>query len=202
MRIRSRCTASKRIRVIHVNQTFKPLKNEWRKAVSEWRVGHPFSMLNQLNFSDVLSTVIKNLNPETVKDGYRNTGLFLFDENAVHYERLTATNQRNFDSRAFSLSSENSTISENEASLKVIEAVLGETIAARYRDVENLTFVDLNLLPNVISYLIWKHLVGLTREVEHKELQVTMLEDVGLNPVQFAEGSSLIQLKQLTGVSV
>ena len=69
---------------------FKPLKAEWRNAVAEWRLGHPYEVLSRANFAPILAKAITKLSPQAIVAGYKATGLYPFDENAVHYERLTA----------------------------------------------------------------------------------------------------------------
>jgi DDE superfamily endonuclease/Tc5 transposase DNA-binding domain len=155
---------------------FKPLKNEWRKAVSDWRLSHPYTTLNKISFAEVLAITIQKLDCESVKSGYRSTGLYPFDENAVHYERLTASNQRRYDDRAFGQSS-NELASNNEVALGVIESILGDSVIAQYREVQNLCLVDLSLLPNVNSYIICRHLNNLIGgETTQQQLQLTSLE--------------------------
>ena len=110
---------------------FKPLKNEWRKAVSEWRLSHPYTSLTKSNFAAVLKEAMKKLDPNSIIAGYRTTGLFPFDEHAVHYKRLTATNQRKYDEAAFG--DMQSDVDVNAAALLALEHALGEETVAQYK---------------------------------------------------------------------
>ena len=140
---------------------FKPLKNEWRKAVTEWRVQNPYATLNKVNFAAVLSVAVQKLDSSSIIAGYRSTGLYPFDEDALHYERLTATNQHKHDSEAFS--SPQQELSANEIALNVIENILGSNIVSQFKQVQNSDVVDLSVIPSVHTYIIWKHLSELVQ---------------------------------------
>ena len=140
---------------------FKPLKNEWRKAVTEWRVQNPYATLNKVNFAAVLSVAVQKLDSCSVIAGYRSTGLYPFDEDALHYERLTATNQHKHDSEAFSTPQQE--LSANEIALNVIENILGSNIVSQFKQVQNSDVVDLSVIPSVHTYIIWKHLSELVQ---------------------------------------
>ena len=172
---------------------FKPLKNEWRKTVSAWRLTHPFSILNKINFAEVLSVAIRNLDVDSVKAGYESTGLYPFDENAVHYDSLTASNQRKYDDSAFIQSNDTINASHNEIALAVFESVLGNDTVAQYKQVRDLCLVDLSLLPTVHNYLVWRHLNSLVLgEVTQQQMHFMSLEgDVGLQLQQLADQQSL-----------
>jgi len=85
---------------------FKPLKAEWRTAVAEWSLQHPYEVLSRTNFASVLAKAVSKLNSDAVRAGYRAAGLYPFNPDAVHYEWLTATNQREFDKIAFLVATE------------------------------------------------------------------------------------------------
>jgi len=140
---------------------FKPLKNEWRKAVTEWRVQNPYATLNKVNFAAVLSVAVQKLDSCSIIAGYRSTGLYPFDEDALHYERLTATNQHKHDSEAFSTPQQE--LSANEIALNVIENILGSNIVSQFKQVQNSDVVDLSVIPSVHTYIIWKHLSELVQ---------------------------------------
>jgi len=80
---------------------FNPLKSEWKNVVANWRLDHLYEVLSRVNFADVLAKVVANLSPEAVVAGYRAAGLYPYNPDTVHYERLTVTNQRQYDHRAF-----------------------------------------------------------------------------------------------------
>ena len=167
---------------------FKPLKNEWRKAVSEWRLKNPYATLNKVNFAGVLSAAVRKLDQASIVSGYRSTGLYPFDENAVHYERLTATNQRKYDDRAFSASQPD--VSANETTLTVVESLLGDEVISMFRQVQNDAVVDLSLLPNIHVYVLWKHLhqlvLGDSVHLQQLDLQnvLTLVPEAAVAEIQ------------------
>jgi len=100
---------------------FKPLKSKWKYAVANWRLDHPFA--------GVLAKAVANLSPEAVVAVYRASRLYPYNPEAVHYERLTVTNQRQYDDRAFAVSEE----TEHQLTLWCIEAALGPELVSLYR---------------------------------------------------------------------
>ena len=76
---------------------FKPLKEEWRQSVSQWRMDHPYEVLTRVSYAAVLSGPLQQLNPDAAESGYRATGSCPFNSEAVHYEHLTSTNSQKFD---------------------------------------------------------------------------------------------------------
>lgn len=72
---------------------FKPLKEEWRNAVSEWRRTHPYRVLSRALFAPLLAKALEQLSKDAVVAGYRATGLCPWNVNSVHFERLTSQQQ-------------------------------------------------------------------------------------------------------------
>ena len=68
---------------------FKPLKQEWRLAVAEWRQSHPYQALTRQQFAPLLASTIEKLNSQAVVAGYKATGLYPWNADAVHYDNLT-----------------------------------------------------------------------------------------------------------------
>ena len=129
--------------------------------MTEWRVQNPYATLNKVNFAAVLSVAVQKLDSCSIIAGYRSTGLYPFDEDALHYERLTATNQHKHDSEAFSTPQQE--LSANEIALNVIENILGSNIVSQFKQVQNSDVVDLSVIPSVHTYIIWKHLSELVQ---------------------------------------
>ena len=138
---------------------FKPLKHEWRKAVMEWRTKNPFTVLNKIHFAETLAIAISKLDRDSIIAGYRSTGLCPFNEKAVHYERLTATNQRNYDDKAFETSQEE--LNHYELALNALSVFLGEEVISQYERAQQFSVVDLSSLPTVHSYLLWSQMKSL-----------------------------------------
>jgi len=132
---------------------FKPLKAEWRTAVTEWRLQHPYEVLSRINFAGMLAKAVRKLNPEAISAGYKAAGLYPFDPEAVHYERLTSMNQREFDQRAFSPNSVTET--ENQITLRCIENALGSQTVAAYKRVHSAQ--GSLSVPEITAYSLWKY---------------------------------------------
>ena len=67
---------------------FKPMKNGWRKAVSEWKRGHPLETLTKEHFASVLKFVVEKVSKsETIKNGFRATGLYPWNPDAIHFSK-------------------------------------------------------------------------------------------------------------------
>jgi len=66
---------------------FGPLKKEWAKEVHDWRMKSEDS-LTKYDFAPLLNQVINTrLTKETVKNGFRTTGLFPWDSSAIDYSK-------------------------------------------------------------------------------------------------------------------
>ena len=70
---------------------FKPLKNEWKRAVEAWRLKNQGCALNILHFGPVLCKAIeKGIQKPSIINGFRACGLHPFDANAVDYSKCIA----------------------------------------------------------------------------------------------------------------
>ena len=83
---------------------FKPLKAEWKSAAAAWHLLHPYEQLTQVSFAPLLAKATENFNPDSIISGSSATGLYPFDPDAIHYERLTSTNSAKFNESAFASS--------------------------------------------------------------------------------------------------
>ena len=109
---------------------FKPLKHEWKLAVTAWRMEHPYEQLTKVAFAPLLAKAIENLDKSSIIAGYKATGLFPFDAEAIHYERLTATNRTKYDEHAFG--SDKLMLSDYKTALRCMEEVIGKTELQKY----------------------------------------------------------------------
>ena len=107
---------------------FKPLKAEWKSAVAAWRLTHPYEQLTRVSFAPLLGKAVENLNPDSIISGYRATGLYPFDPNAIHYERLTSTNSAKFDESAFAPAE----ATDYKIAVQCIETILGKETVDKY----------------------------------------------------------------------
>ena len=81
--------------------SFKPLKTEWKNAVTRWRLDNSYESLTRAALANVLALAVDNLNPESIIAGYRATGLYPFNPDAVHYKRLTEISRRKYNTIKF-----------------------------------------------------------------------------------------------------
>jgi len=90
--------------------------------------------LTRISFAEVLAKAIAKLNPQAIISAYRATGLYPFDTNAVHYERLTATNCTKFYIRTCG-KEEGKEESAFTTALKVFELAVGSGIIRLYEEI-------------------------------------------------------------------
>jgi hypothetical protein len=137
---------------------FKPLKKEWRDAVQEWRKTNAFEILSRAEFAKILDKAIEKLNLAAVTAGYRAAGLFPFDANNVHYDRLTETRRRCY--RNVGHEEPEQTVlnkSEAEVVLQSIENFLGPQIVTTYNTLCDVPCISDDQLPPINAYLLWRH---------------------------------------------
>lgn len=66
---------------------FGPLKKEWVKVVHDWRMTSE-DPLTKYHFAPLLDKVITNrLTKQTIKNGFRTTGLYPWDSKAIDYSK-------------------------------------------------------------------------------------------------------------------
>jgi len=160
---------------------FKPLKAEWRMAVSDWRLEHPYDVLTRMQFAPLLSKALEKLDSQSVVSGYRATGLCPFNEDAVHYERLTATNRTKYDGRSFN-TNENATL-DFENAQRCIEYIIGETTIQSYREALNYPLIPDGYLPFIDTFSMWKQLqlCSLGQEVDREILSTPYSRQFNVN---------------------
>ena len=160
---------------------FKPLKQEWRLAVSKWRSDHPYEALTRVSFAGVLATALQQLNPAAVRAGYRATGLCPFNPEAVHYDRLTSTNSRKFDAQAFPQQSETRSFDEDcQVAVRCVEAILGPDITAVYNSLSSMQVISVEMLPPVNAYMVWK-MLKLNSEHSSNLQQIIVTADMNMS---------------------
>lgn len=70
---------------------FHPLKNSWKKAVSDWRMKNYGIALKRDNFCPILEKVVTNtISRDMLKNGFRCCGLCPFNPNSIDYTKLSA----------------------------------------------------------------------------------------------------------------
>ena len=71
---------------------FGPAKTGWRREVINYKREHKKSELDHSDFITILSRVMKQtMTPETIKNGFRATGIYPFNSQAIHRERILGT---------------------------------------------------------------------------------------------------------------
>lgn len=70
---------------------FQDLKEEWRLNIHEWNMENTDSRLKREGYSLILEkAIMETLTPETIQNGFRNTGIYPFNENAIDYTKLSS----------------------------------------------------------------------------------------------------------------
>jgi len=54
-----------------------------------WRQSHPYQTLTRQEFAPLLATALEKLTADAVTAGYRATGFYPWNPDAVHYDNLT-----------------------------------------------------------------------------------------------------------------
>lgn len=71
---------------------FEPLKNTWCKEIAKWRVKNDGKRFRKEDFAPLLMKALDTLSiQEIIVDGFQATGLYLFSENAIKYEKVNVT---------------------------------------------------------------------------------------------------------------
>ena len=79
------------------------------------------------------------------------TGLCPFNEDAVHYERLTATDRKKYDDAKSFDTNENATLDFANAQ-RCIEYIIGQTTTQSYREALNYPLIPDGYLPFVDTF--------------------------------------------------
>ncbi|XP_052128296.1 uncharacterized protein LOC127750503, partial [Frankliniella occidentalis] len=66
---------------------FRPLKASWNKSLLAWRRAHPTEALTKLHIGPILKTALQKDMTVTIQNGFRATGLFPFNPDAVNYSK-------------------------------------------------------------------------------------------------------------------
>ncbi|XP_065083813.1 uncharacterized protein LOC135705888 [Ochlerotatus camptorhynchus] len=70
---------------------FKPLKDQWKQEVDDWRTAHPGYNFTLRYFGGVLEkAVARGIKTDSIINGFRVCGLFPFDANNVDYTKCIA----------------------------------------------------------------------------------------------------------------
>lgn len=72
--------------------TFKPLKDNWNKAVLKFRRDYPKVILSKENFAPVLQNAVNELKPEVIQKGFEACGIFPWNPSAIDYSKCIGKN--------------------------------------------------------------------------------------------------------------
>ncbi|KAG5677524.1 hypothetical protein PVAND_007279 [Polypedilum vanderplanki] len=71
---------------------FAPTKKRWRSEVNDYKKEFKRIDIDQVDFIKILSRVMKKtMTPESIKNGFRGTGIFPLNRNNIHRDRLIGT---------------------------------------------------------------------------------------------------------------
>ncbi|KAJ4449350.1 hypothetical protein ANN_00748 [Periplaneta americana] len=70
---------------------FRPMKVSWKNVFHKWRAEHSYEAVTKQNFAQLFSSVTSSVKPETIQNGFRISGLFLFDADSVNYSKCAPT---------------------------------------------------------------------------------------------------------------
>ena len=66
---------------------FRSLKNNWKKAVFDWKRQNNNKALLRVMFSSLLENAVSSVTKETVENGFCRCGIFPFDANVIDYTK-------------------------------------------------------------------------------------------------------------------
>lgn len=66
---------------------FKPIKENWKKTVLEWRREFPSLTFTKEKFAPLLQRVIANINKKNIINGFRTTGLYPWNPEAIDFTK-------------------------------------------------------------------------------------------------------------------
>jgi hypothetical protein len=105
---------------------FHPTKISWWRAVTKWYTNHPGEVLNKVSFAPLLKEVIEySTKPETLAKGFRASGLYPLNPNALDYSKCLGT------IASTSASTENSINTKDELGTTMNYSTLIEIIGKR-----------------------------------------------------------------------
>lgn len=76
---------------------FKPLKTLWANEVELWRQEHPYISLTISNFAPIFWKAWLNLSTTSITNGFRKSGLYPFDIDAIDMTKLLPNKRVNLD---------------------------------------------------------------------------------------------------------
>lgn len=106
---------------------FGPIKKRYRNAVRKFQSENIGEVVTKLNIATILKTVIDELKPETIINGFRACGLCPFDENALDYSKCLST-KKNMEDHSYDY---------NLMSLKEFENIVGAEMVDKLKKLKS-----------------------------------------------------------------
>jgi hypothetical protein len=113
---------------------FHPLKISWKKVVKKWRIENYCKKIKKELFAPLLEEALKNVNnTKNIISGFKVTGLYPFDCNAIDYNKLFSTHLRKpFGSTSTPISESNKNLNVFQH-LKYLESEIGTTTLIEFK---------------------------------------------------------------------
>ncbi|CAG4940214.1 unnamed protein product [Parnassius apollo] len=102
---------------------FGPIKKLYRKEVAKFQAHNMGEVVTQLNIASILKSIVEEIKPDNIISGFKASGLYPFNENAINYTKCLATNNKGQEPKE-----------ENKMmSLKDFESIIGEEIISKMK---------------------------------------------------------------------
>lgn len=72
---------------------FRPLKLSWKNQVKSWKRENPKQVLKREHFAPNFEAALRNLETDTIKNGFRKSGLFPFGPEYVDMNKISSHNR-------------------------------------------------------------------------------------------------------------
>lgn len=72
---------------------FRPLKVSWKNQVKSWKIENPKLVMKKEHFAPNLEAALQNITADTIRHGFRRSGLFPFGPEYVDMNKLSSQNR-------------------------------------------------------------------------------------------------------------
>ena len=131
---------------------FKPLKSYWREEVHQFQRENVNAVVRKQNVGKMLLNVLKKLKTESIKNGFRVTGLFLLNIENVDFSKCLEVEEEEDEPQNI-----NGTTSSNSQNYSIVREILlkelGEELSERCMN-QNLNATDLTAVCTIVRNLI------------------------------------------------
>lgn len=67
---------------------FRPLKLSWKNQVKSWKTENPKQVMKRKHFASNFEAALRNLETDTIKNGFRKSGIFPFGPEYVDMNKI------------------------------------------------------------------------------------------------------------------